>query len=283
MKKGWLIYPDTRCNMDAQSYEWMREEARQQGLAIEILLVEELSVVIDNGFRFLKSGKELPAADFAMVRGYAFEVMRQIEAAGIRLFNTSSAMQTSLNKTFTHQVLAQKGIPTPKTIAGCRDYDTLSAFFAGQPFVAKYSCGNRGKEVFLIENREQFNTVAAQFDSLIAQQYIAHSRGKDIRVWVVGGQAVAAVLRHNEHSFKSNFSLGGKAEVVELTEEIARLASESALAVGLDFAGVDLLFSPDGFTVCEVNGNAAFRSLSQTTDTNPIPQALFRYIAAQIR
>ena len=73
--------------------------------------------------------------------------------------------------------------------------------------------------------------------------------------------------------------MGGKAKEVEVTPEIAQLSLRCAKIIGLEFAGIDLLFSETGYSVCEINGNAGFRTISSVSGEVNIPRALFEYIA----
>ena len=103
-----------------------------------------------------------------------------------------------------------------------------------------------------------------------------------MRVWVIGGRAVGAVMRYSQTSFLSNYSQGGSVRAFDLPEEAARLAVESAAATGAEFAGIVLLFRGDGFSVNEVNGNAGVRTLSRG-GRNDIPKELFSYISGIVR
>ena len=77
--------------------------------------------------------------------------------------------------------------------------------------------------------------------SLILQQYIGTRPGKDLRVWVIGSQVIGAMLRSStDGSFKANISRGGDGQAFPLNPELERLARDSAAALNLDIAGVDL-------------------------------------------
>ena len=52
-------------------------------------------------------------------------------------------------------------------------------------------------------------------------------------------------------------------ERFEVTEEIDYIARETAKALGLDIAGVDLLFDHRGFRVCEANSNPGFKGFEE--------------------
>lgn len=61
------------------------------------------------------------------------------------------------------------------------------------------------------------------------------------------------------------------------TEEECALALRAARAAGADFAGVDLLFGPEGPLVCEVNSNAHFKNLLDCTGTD-VAEKIIQYI-----
>ena len=99
----------------------------------------------------------------------------------------------------------------------------------------------------------------------------------DIRVYVLGDKVLGCVKRISDSSFKSNYSLGGRVEKYELTDSIKEISLSAAKAIGLEFCGIDLLFTKDSFTVCEVNGNAGFRTITMVSDID-IPIELFKWI-----
>ncbi|MDP5123602.1 MAG: hypothetical protein NWP84_07070 [Cyanobium sp. MAG_04] len=105
--------------------------------------------------------------------------------------------------------------------------------------------------------------------SLILQQYIGTRPGKDLRVWVIGSQVIGAMLRSStDGSFKANISRGGDGQAFPLDPELERLARDSAAALNLDIAGVDLLFDRDGYSICEVNSAPGFQGFETATGLN---------------
>ena len=84
-----------------------------------------------------------------------------------------------------------------------------------------------------------------------------------------------------EGEFRANAELGGRGERAEITPEIREIAEKASCALGLEYAGVDLLFDGEGYLVTEVNSNAHFRLIEETTGI-PIASLYAEYIASEI-
>jgi RimK family alpha-L-glutamate ligase len=159
------------------------------------------------------------------------------------------------------------------------------------PVIIKTVSGSKGNGVFLCKTKsnlqDMLELVSMEKDSktlnLIVQEYIKSSRGRDLRVFVVGGRVVGAMLRtaKNSRQFKANFSQGGKVEEFQIDQECEWIALESAKILGLEIAGVDILFGEDGYVVCEVNSSPGFVGFEEAIEID-IPQILFDYIRLRL-
>ena len=139
----------------------------------------------------------------------------------------------------------------------------------GYPLVVKENYGSFGAQVYLVRDADELNTTVRSLGhkGFIMQEFISDSFGRDLRVNVVGGRVVSSMLRIGaEGDFRSNITNGGRAERYEAGEEQKRAAIAACRALGLDFAGVDVLFGKDGEPiVCEVNSNPHFKSTLECT------------------
>lgn len=283
---GWIIYPRYVARHSDNAFGWLTDEAAACGIDLRVLFAEELTVGYGHGTAptFWHRGEavmQLP--DFAIVRTYDTVLSRALERAGVPLINSSASMELCKNKMLTHELLAAAGIPTPLTLyapEGEYDYRHVAGVLGAGRFVVKRIDGAKGEDVFLIDNEEAMRQAVAQCKGhCLCQQFIASSCGRDVRVWVIGDRVAGAVLRYSESSFRSNFSQGGKVAPFDLPDHAAQLAVRSAQLLGVAFSGIDLLFGEDGrFIVNEINGNAGFRTLSQSGRPNTIPANLFAYI-----
>ena len=140
----------------------------------------------------------------------------------------------------------------------------------GYPLVIKEGCGSFGQQVYLAQSRADARAIIAKASGapLLFQKFIQESAGQDIRLYMVGGPCAAAMRRVNGADFRANIQSGGRAERYVPTAEEISLAAAACAALGLDFAGVDLLHSQDGPLICEVNSNAHFTALSALTHTD---------------
>lgn len=214
---------------------------------------------------------------------------RQLTALGLRLFNSINAIETADDKASTHFCLAARHLPQPKTIAAPLTYTGLgyqnlafldrAADYLGFPMVIKECRGSFGWQVYLANTRDDAAGILMQHapSPMILQEFVDVRVGEDIRIYVVGGKAIAAIRRRNPRDFRANVSSGGVAEAYAPSPAEEGLALAAAEALGLDFAGVDLLMGREGPLLCEVNSNAHFRGLSARTGVDAA-EAILRHI-----
>lgn len=280
---GWIIYPRYTASHSDNAFGWLAQEAAAFDIDLKVVFIEDISIVYGQTTAAIYIGNqcisELPS--FVIIRTYDTTVSRYFERLGILVINSATSMELCKNKMLTHEILHDNGLPTPLTVyreGGEYNYSELSSFFGGPTFIVKQIDGAKGENVFLVSDAKAMNAAIGKCGGrCLCQQFVATSYGRDVRVWVIGGKVAGAVLRYSETSFLSNFSQGGNVDAIDLPSDASELAVHSATAVGAKFAGIDLLFTSDGFTVNEINGNAGFRTLSRI-GINDIPHKLFAYI-----
>jgi len=180
--------------------------------------------------------------------------------------------------------LAQAGLPIPKTMLTrfpCKA-ETVEKQ-VGFPCVMKVVTGSHGAGVFLCEDAKQFEDLSELISSLdsknsmIIQEYVKESEGRDLRVIIIGGRVVGAMQRTStDGSFKANISRGGQGKAYDVDDEMEMLAIQVAKVLDLDIAGVDLLFHSDGYRICEANSAPGFEGFEKALDIN-VPQKVFDY------
>lgn len=271
-------------------YSALKQSADKAGLQLELKTNIELMCDIASGKTV--ANEALPP--FAIFWDKDVRLAKTLEAAGMKLFNSASAIELCDDKSLTHIALMNR-VPQPKTVlipltfprVGYTDCTFLEkiADYLGFPFVIKQCFGSFGAGVYLAGNMEEAKAALMKTagGAAIAQQYIASSFARDIRAYIVSDKVAAAMLRHNESGdFRANVAQGGKADAYTLSEAQAALAVKTAQLLGCTFAGVDLLFGENGeMTVCEVNSNAHFAGISAATGVN-IADKIIEAVAQRI-
>lgn len=296
---GWILYRAHENELKPEMYEINRflEEAEKENIQLRILKPEQIDLIVTQEDRksILVDGKTEALPDFVLPRMgagttyFALAVIRHLERLGVPCFNSAYNIDVVKDKLYTHQILAEKNMPVPKTMLVKFPVNHgLVEKKIGFPLVIKTLSGSQGKGVFLSENKKSFADLMHMIEvtnpkaNIILQEFISDSYGRDLRVFTIGGRAIACMQRNAVgDDFKANFSAGGSVEEVHLSPEIEWLALETARILGLEISGVDLLFDKDHFKICEVNSSPGFEGMEKATGMN-IPKEVFHYIKIRL-
>jgi RimK family alpha-L-glutamate ligase len=247
--------------------EWLRAE----NVAVDIedgatTLSPDVDVLLN---RLLLSNTELPAELLGLAR--TLSSLRP-------MLNPPADVLTAFHKFAAATTLADAGIRVPDALLAL-DADRLNEGRArfGDAAVYKTAIGTHGGGTWRVEGDEQVNPVVGDRYAFLQEMIDTDpdTRNRDLRVYVVGGEVIAAMFRYApDEDWRTNVALGGSVEGVplgDLPEEAERFAVDATEAVGLDYAGVDLVEGEEGWYVLEVNPTAGFRGLFRATDTSPAP------------
>ena len=272
--KGWLII---NTFMDEEKfnnlYQMLSDAFKNRGVSLIIKKAEDISLDAS------VSIKDRP--DFAIFWDKDIYLAERLENYGLRLFNTARAINLCDNKILMYQELIKKGVRIPRTFIAPKTFEGLNytkrSFIEkaikelGLPLVIKEAYGSFGAQVYLANSLGEANQIVDRigYKDFLMQEYIASSKGKDIRINVVGNKAIVSMLRENNNDFRSNISNGGTGARFEPGKDYLNLAIKASQALGLDFAGVDVMFGPnDEPIICEVNSNPQFASTLKATGVN---------------
>ena len=208
-----------------------------------------------------------------------------LEKAGLEVINPFNVSLICGNKVFTNLALMEAGVPIPKTLlAFTRDGALKALDEIGFPAVMKPVIGSWGRLIALvkdrdsaqaiIESREQIHNALLQI--YYVQEYV-NRPPRDIRVLVIGDEAVAASYRYSpKDDWRTNVARGGVSKPCRLTDDLVDLALRAAKAVGGGVLAVDCMESPSGILVHEVNSTVEFRGLCSATQVD-IPKKIIEY------
>ena len=210
--------------------------------------------------------RTIPAGSLEQII-FRMDVLHRLEKSGIRVINSASAIEHTVDKYYTSFLLADAGIPTPRTLV-TEDFGTaLEACRTMGDVILKPLFGSEGKGMVRVSDEETAYRVLRAWELnrniYYIQEYLPHFQ-EDIRAFVVGGRVLAAMLRRGA-GWKTNFSKGAEIRPVELGAEMSEMALEASRLMGLDYAGVDLMRAEDGRTyVLEINSIPGWRGLQKT-------------------
>ncbi|MEG0799232.1 MAG: RimK family alpha-L-glutamate ligase [Bacilli bacterium] len=276
MKKAWLFFSSCSFNIKTESgyIDNIISLAKDKyNINLEVKNVHKFIIVSGKENEIYYDGikvNDLP--DAVILRRYEIYLARSLEKLGVKVYNNVQSMIDARNKMKVHQILSEYKVPTPKTIyivpMNCHtnvNYNDACKLLNSNKFVLKWLYGSQGKSVHLVETEEEFNRLITKYKAkVICQEYIKSSYGKDIRCYVMGGKFIGSAIRKSHGDFRSNLAQGGEALKYISNDEIKTLAINAAHAVNLDICGVDILFTENGYTVCEVNALPGFKSIGKT-------------------
>ena len=286
--RGWLVVNGfLQSNKFSQLYDFLQSAATGEGIELSVKTSTELFSALDEGI----CGVEKP--DFALFWDKDYVLAKRLEQEGIALFNNAEAVRICDDKSLTAVALRGKA-RMPKTLIAPKTFEGVgygngewlrgAIESLGFPMVVKEACGSFGKQVYLVESEEELFQLVENmgYKPFLLQEFIAGSRGRDLRINVVGGQVFCAILRENTEDFRSNITGGGVGKAYEPSAAQAELALTACREIGLDFAGVDVLFGDGGEPVlCEVNSNPHFKSTFDCTGKD-MSVAILRYIKEKL-
>jgi gamma-F420-2:alpha-L-glutamate ligase len=296
---GWILYKRNTQELTAEDHGVNRlcASAKSMGIHLEVYKPEQFDLFTSNTEKntIFIDKKRCEVPDFVIPRMgaegpyFALAIIRHFEQLGVYVCNASEAIATVKDKMHMCQKLSGRGLPTPKTLLVkfpvSMDMVTQELGF---PVVIKTISGARGFGVHLCESAAALHdlmellSVHQNVHGLILQEFVSQSFGRDLRVFVLGGRVIGCMKRSSSGGFKANYSLGGTVESYPVTEEIEYLSLQAANLFNLDIAGIDLLFTSEGYTICEANSSPGFKGMEKATGSD-IASQIMSYIVSKVK
>jgi [lysine-biosynthesis-protein LysW]---L-2-aminoadipate ligase len=191
---------------------------------------------------------------------------------GIPTVNAPDVTERAGDKVLASLRLAERGVPTPKTVVALSPEAALKALArVGYPAVLKPAIGSWGRLMAKVgspEEAEQIlehkSALPSPIHSIFYVQEFVPKPDRDLRVLVVGSEALAGMYRRSS-DWRTNAARGGTTAPLPLTPELRELAVRAAEAMGGGVLAVDLMETADGLVVHEVNPTPEFKALAATT------------------
>lgn len=297
---GWLIYGQQDAVKNKGYIEFYQKEGRELGIQIELLYRERLEIGIQNSRWVIRyDGRECRLPDFAIVRTIYPILNRQLECLGIPVFNSAEVARICNNKALTYQEAAALGIPVVETVFAENAMVREKYREITRPAVIKTVDGHGGSQVYLAlpekhpDSKDAFEALREMETSLedilkgigasdCVIQPLVPGSNRDLRVYVIGKEIVAAILRTSRKGFRANFSLGGEVRTYELTEKERSMVERIINHFSFGMVGIDFLINEkEELIFNEIEDVVGARMLYQCTDINLVRRYL-EYILSRI-
>ena len=278
-------------NKNLHSIRRLIQEAKKAGLETWVINPLDCQLVLEGKQRrLLVNGLELPPVDVVLPRigtsitDYGLAVVRQFEAMGTFVVNGSKGILDSRDKMRSLQILSHNGLRVPDTILtkSNKGMNAVLQTVKEMPAVLKLLRGTQGVGVMLLHSPISIASVLDTFysleEDLLIQQFLKQGAGKDYRLFVVGGNVIATMMRTApKGEFRSNIHRGGEGKPITLPKSYRRIAILASDAFQLGVAGVDIMDGPNGPTLLEVNSSPGFEGIEKATGRN-IASQIIRHI-----
>lgn len=284
---GWLIVNGfLESKKFDEIYSFLKKASENDAIDLEIKTNVELMTLVDAPLEV--------RPDFALFWDKDVSLAKMLEKKGVRLFNSAKAVEICDNKILTALALDGK-VRTPKTIIAPKTFEgvgyTKTEFLSkaierlSLPIVIKEAYGSFGQQVYLAKTLDEARNIVDKigYKEFLMQEFVKTSEGRDVRVNVVGGKVVSSMLRYNENDFRSNISNGGNMKKYDIDPAWVDEAVKACAAIGLDFAGVDVMFGEnDEPIICEVNSNPHFKSSFECNGVD-MSVCIMNYVKEQLK
>jgi len=217
---------------------------------------------------------------------FRIDLLHKLERSGLPIVNRPSTIERCMSKFTALAMLEEHGLPVPKTTVTENPIEALKAYHElKEDVVVKPLYGSRGFGISRLRDEDVARRVISDLHFLrhvlYLQEFIPHG-GRDIRIFVVGGEIVASMQRTSS-SWKTNIALGAKPVPFTPSEELANLALKACEVLGCDIAGVDVIESPSqGYLLTEVNSQPGWMGLQAVTKVN-VAAKIVRFLISKAK
>lgn len=232
----------------------MMEAARERGHQVKVINPLEVSVKLGRKKPgLIHQARPLKVPDVVIPRiassiaSYGLGLVDQFQAHGAAVLNSARAIGLSRNPARCLQRLASVGLDIPATVIS-REVSDLQAMvdeLGGVPVLVKLMAGSERRGVMLCESKQSLEAaleaVLGLGHNIVMQEYVRKAQ-RDVRVFVVGGVAIAAASRVPRAGRMSR-TLGRHARIegTKLTDQLKLAAEAAAKLTELEVCAVDLL------------------------------------------
>lgn len=268
---GWILYTEGDSSRNPHYIRLYEKACERYGMSIKSGIYHP-SVLYGSGEEAARQLQELldrETPGYVVNRTRDCFLAKLLETKGIPVFNPSRVARLGNDKARAYRYMQQRGIPVMPTI----DSGQSPPWY---PAIVKACAGHGGTGVFYIQDASAWTDWKKKWvqtgsksclhrEERYLIQQPASDLGKDVRVFIVGNEIKAAVLRTSQTDFRSNYCLGGNVQLYRLSAKERELVTRATAGLSIGMAGIDFIFHHGQFVFNEIEDMAGARSLYSLT------------------
>jgi ribosomal protein S6--L-glutamate ligase len=185
--------------------------------------------------------------------GPGLSILEAAGAAGGVTVNDYRSIRLARDKAVAASLARAAGLPFPKTYFAARSALLAQLPFDKYPLVVKPNNGSSCEQIFRIENAAQLENLDVDDDRFLLVQPYLPNPGYDIKLYSTGDDVFAAVRRSPLHPGASVVE-----QLIPVSAEWRALAMRVGRVFGLDIFGLDIIDTPQGWMILDVNDFPSF-------------------------
>ena len=184
--------------------------------------------------------------------GPGLSILEAAGAAGFATVNDYRAIRLARDKAVAASRARAAGIPFPTTYFASRSALLSQVPRDRYPLVVKPNNGSSCEHIYRVDTPEQLDRLdLGDSGYLLAQPYLPNP-GYDVKLYNTGDEVFAAVRRSPLHTGEVTEQL------IPVTPELRALTLAVGRAFGLDIYGLDVIETPRGWVVLDINDFPSF-------------------------
>lgn len=305
----WIVYFKEAAQYNKSYIDIYTEEGKKLGIDVRLILVEDINFGVENGRLFLRvQGNDSGRPDAVIMRAIYPLLGKHMEHMGLKVFNNSFVSEICNDKARTYQYLAGAGIRMvdsvfykngliKDTLMNINNGTHIMDAFPGisDRVVIKAVDGHGGQQVFMLDRGSACEDNAKCCNDSIRHilegiggsdtvvQPFTGSRHQDLRVYVIGKEIIAAVLRTSKEGFRANYSLGGEVSLYNLSDAEKEIVRRITDKFDFGLVGIDFIIGDEGELIFnEIEDVVGSRMLYRCSDIN-IVELYLKHIIQQLK
>jgi hypothetical protein len=229
-------------------------------------------------FRFLPEVEGAPPGSplFEHCRALHDTMIRGSEIAPSRVVNRSTAMGSNYSKPYQAQLIRQHGFSIPETLITNNPSLVREFLKRHKRVVYKSICNIRS----IVKTFTEKDFIRLNLIRLCPVQFQQFIKGTNIRVHTIGEKAIATSIKTDSTDYRYAYLKGDSEQLkpMQLPDKLTQHCIALSRALGLSFAGIDLIVTPDNEVFClEVNPSPAFSYYEKSTG-QPIAREVAEFL-----